>query len=67
MVRNTIIHRNFGIIFSDGSVMKTYQPGMTKSLFACDPPGMDTKEDKWSSECGDACRLGQLSKSLLIW
>ena len=54
----TISHRKFGIMFSDGSVMKTYQPGMTPSLYACDPPGMDTKKDMWSSQCGDACRLG---------
>ena len=57
------IVKNDIISFSDGSVMKTYAPGMTKSLFGCQPAGIDTKKDFWSPKCGWGCGQGQDSKS----
>ena len=41
--------------------MKTFDPRVDFGhhfLFACEPPGMDTKKDFWSPKCGWGCGQG---------
>ena len=48
-------------LFLDGSVMKTFDPRVDYGhnfLFACEPPGMDTRKNFWSPKCGWGCGQG---------